>query len=713
MRLQTEDSADQGAAAWTADPPRASDDVGATLRELDLIGKGRFADLDKLVMLALDICGGNLAAFVVHDAGTAHEISSSFEAPCSMPQAECMCWAPLELGATVQVPDAAADPRFAGARYVAGPPNVRSFIGVPVGAESGCTVGVLAVGHSDPGRFGAHEVARLEKIAELITAFLSQRRAANRAMHAAIRTEAERARQGQFELIFNAMNEGVNVFDASGRIIESNPAAVEILGLARDQQLGRSVADPRWRTTRPDGSAFPPEELPVARTLRTGEIVRDVSMAIDLPDDTRRWISLNTAPVRDPKSGEIEYAVCVFKDLTAQRDAEAQLTIQNARLGEALDAAEKASRAKTDFMAVMSHELRTPMNAIMGCSLLISQSKLDPVQRRTLGVLEDAGKQMLTVLNDLLDLSALSAEKIRIEAEPVSMLRLIEDAAVIWASDVRAKGLSLSVIIDPSLSAPRSADSARVLQIIGNLVANAVKFTQRGSVSLQAWPERGPGGAEYVGIEVGDTGPGVPAEAVERIFQPFEQIDVSAKRQHGGLGLGLHIARQLAIAMGGDVALETESGRGSRFTVRIEAPLTHGKGQAAEALSDSKPPVDAVRNILCVDDNPRNLYVLGAMLRAAGHRTTECASGSEALDLMAREKFDVVLLDMVMPEMDGLDVLARLRAGGGPNVATPVIACTANVLPAHVESYRKAGTAGVLAKPIDARAMLRAVADAA
>lgn len=697
----------------TGSPTSTSEDRIAVLRELDLVSNGRFADLDKLVMLALDICSGNLAAFTVHDGDTAHEVSSSFEAPCSMPREECMCWAPLELGATMQVADAAADQRFARARYVVGSPSVRSFIGVPVGAESGCPVGVLAVGHSAPGRFGAQEVARLEKIAELIAAFLSQRRAANRAMHAATRTEAERTRQGQFELMFNAMNEGVNVFDASGRIIGFNPASVEILGLTRDQQFGRSVTDPRWRTTRPDGSAFPPEELPVARTLCSGETVRDVSMAIDLPDDSRRWISITTAPVRDPKSGAIEYVVSVFKDVTAQHDAEAQLTVQNALLGEALGAAEKASRAKSDFIGVMSHELRTPMNALMSCALLLSQSRLDPVQRRTLGVLEDASKQTLAVLNDLLDLPALSADKVRIVSEPVSLLRLIEDAAVIWAADVRAKGLSLSVIIDPALSAPRSADSARVLQIIGNPFANAVKFTEEGVISLQAWPERGPGGAQCVVIEVEDTGPGVPAEAVARIFQPFEQVDVSAKRRHGGLGLGLYIARRLAIAMGGDVELETESSRGSRFTVRIEAPLTQGKEQAAEALSDSNLPVDAVRNILCVDDNPRNLFVLGAMLRAAGHRTTEYASRIEALDLMSREKFDVVLLDMVMPEMDGLDVLARLRAGGGPNAATPVIACTANVLPAHLDSYRKAGTAGVLAKPIDARAMLRAVAGAA
>jgi PAS domain-containing protein len=234
-----------------ASPPRAGDDMSSALHELDLVGKGRLADLDKLVMLALDICGGSLAAFLVHDGDTAHTVSSRFDAPTSMPRDECMCSLPLEPGASVQVADASVDPRFARARHVCGPPCVRSFIGTPAGAEPGCPVGVLAVGHNDPGRFGAQEIVRLEKTAERVAAFLSHRAAANRAMHAAKRTDAERSRQGQFELIFNAMDEGVNVFDATGRIIESNPASVEILGLTRDQQFGRSVTDPRWRTTRP------------------------------------------------------------------------------------------------------------------------------------------------------------------------------------------------------------------------------------------------------------------------------------------------------------------------------------------------------------------------------------------------------------------------------------------------------------------------------
>lgn len=685
----------------------------AALRELELVNNGHFAELDKLVMLARDICGANLAAFTVHDGDTAYEISSSFDEPQSMPREACMCGVPLAQGAIAHVVDAAADPRFARARYVAGPPHVRSFIGVPLGPEPGTPVGVLCVGHTEPDRFGPKEIDRLEKVSELVAAFLAQRRDALRAKRAAMTTESERQRQHLFELIFNAIQEGVAVHAPRRGVVELNPACLAIMGLTHEDIASRGYKDSRWRTFRADGSIYQPDEIPALVTLQTGEAFENLLLGTELPDGVVRWLSVNTVPLRNHDTGEVEFAVATMKDVTEQHLAEARLVEQNAALGDALAEAERANRVKSDFMGVMSHELRTPMNAVMSCALLLSQSRLDPVQRRTLGVLEDASKQMLAVLNDLLDLAALNADKVRIHPEPISLLRLIEDAAVIWAADVRAKGLSLSVIIDPGLSALRNADSARVLQIIGNLFANAVKFTQQGGVSLQAWPERGPGGVQRVVIEVEDTGPGVPAEAAERIFQPFEQIDVTAKRRHGGLGLGLHIARRLAMAMGGDVALETQAGQGSRFTVRIEAPLAVDEQRPEQSWPAGELAAATPRSILCVDDNPRNLFVIGAMLRAAGHRTSECASGEEALRLLAREKFDVVLLDMVMPDMDGLDVLAQLRGAGGPNAATPVIACTANVLPDHMESYRKAGTAGVLAKPIDARAMLRAVADAA
>lgn len=446
----------------------------AALFELDLLHGGPFPDLDRLMMLAADICNANLAAFTVHDASRAYQVSTSFGARNTMPKEECMCSPVLERNKTLHSADARIDRRLAQARYVVAEPHVRSFIGVPLGAEPGQPIGVLAVGHTEPGRFGPREIGRLEKVAELVSAFLLQRRTTIRATRAAERTEDERRRQNLFEHIFEAIQEGVNVLAPKRGIIEANPACLSIMGMTMEEVQSRTYKDPRWRTIHPDGSVYAPDEYPAIVTLRTGREMQNVRLGVQLPTGETRWLSVNTVPLRNPETDAVEFAVVTMKDVTAEHLAEVRLTAQNARLAEALNEAEKASRAKTDFMGVMSHELRTPMNAVLSCALLLSQSRLDPVQRRTLGVLEDAGRQMLAVLNDLLDLSSINADKVRIERAPVSLLRLIEDAAVIWASEVKAKGLSLSVMIDPALAQPRSIDTARMLQVIGNLMANAI-----------------------------------------------------------------------------------------------------------------------------------------------------------------------------------------------------------------------------------------------
>ncbi len=684
----------------------------AVLRDLDVLDGGDFPGLDRLIALAADVCDANLAAFVVHDATQAYQLSTTFGSRETMPASECLCTAIVASGTPLLTDDARTDRRFAHARYVQNAPHVRSYVGVPVGASPEMPLGVLSVAHTEPGRFGPRQAQRLERIAELVTSFLVARLQGIGALRAAAKTDAERKRQHLFELIFNAIGEGVNVYSPERGLIEVNPACLELMGLSREEIVSRRRGDPRWRASRPNGTFFTPDEFPVITTMRTGQPLQDVQMGIELPDGGSRWLSVNTVPILQAETGAVEYAVVTMKDVTAQREAEEKVAEHTARLAAALATAERASQAKSEFVGVMSHELRTPMNAVLSCAGLLSQSKLDPVQRRTLGVLEDAGRQMLVLLNDLLDLSSLNADKIRIDPEPVSLVRLIEDAAVIWSSEVRAKGLSLSVMIDPDLQAVRMIDRARLLQVIGNLMANAVKFTTVGTVSIRAWPEGGKDGQECVAVEIEDTGPGVPREAAERIFSPFEQVDVSSKRKHGGLGLGLFIARRLAVAMGGDISLETRPGLGSRFTVRIDAPLA--AAQEAEAPVEVIAGADRRRlEILCVDDNARNLYVISAMLRAAGHNAIECGSGADALEILRRRKVDLVLLDMVMPEMDGFDVIARLRAGGGLNAQTPVIACTANVLPAQLEAYEKAGAAGVIAKPIVAHQMLEAVAAAA
>jgi len=313
------------------DPSGESERLAALL-ELDLIHGEAFPDLDRLVALANDVCGANLASFTVHDAQRAYQVSSSWGARDTMPKEECLCQVPLAREQTVAISDVRVDRRTAEARYTVSKPFVRSFAGTPVGADPEVPIGILAVGHTEPGKFGQREIERLEKVAELVNAFLAQRREAIRARRAAIRTDDERARQLQFDMVFNAINEGVNVFSADGRIIETNPAAGEILGLTRDEQLGRTIVDPRWRTYRPDGSPFPNSEYPVVQVLNTGQATRNVLMGLELPSGERRWIIINASPVRNAQTDAIEYVVAAIKDVTGQYDSESQVMEQNARL---------------------------------------------------------------------------------------------------------------------------------------------------------------------------------------------------------------------------------------------------------------------------------------------------------------------------------------------------------------------------------------------
>jgi PAS domain S-box-containing protein len=677
----------------------------AALHELDLIGGDGIPELETLTRLAADVCNAELSAITVLDANDAHRIAMSAGERGAVARCDTVCTRLMLTNDTLVVPDAKADPDLKDTRFVCSEINLRSYVGVPVGAEKGLPVGVLCVTHKEPNAFGPREIARLERIADLVRLHLETRLVAIRAARAAAKTDEERRRHVQFELIFEAIHEGVNVYGTDGKVREANQSACDLLGLTRDEMFGRAYADPRWRIFRADETPFPVEEFPVNVTLKTGRPLQDVPMGVELPSGERRWININTVAMRNPQTDAVEYAVVTFKDMTAQRRAEDSLKAEAHKLAVALETAENASQAKTDFLSVMSHELRTPMNAILGCAALVKQDSMSPMQKRTLGVLEDASRQMLALLNDLFDLVSFDADKVRLNPEPTNLVRLIEDAAVIWAAEVRAKGLTLSVMIDPALRAQRAVDPGRMLQIIGNLMANAIKFTSEGHVAIQAWPDRLASGMEAVAIEVEDTGPGVSPEDALRIFSPFEQVDVSSKRRHGGLGIGLYVARRLSQAMGGDVELESREGEGSRFTVRVGAPLAGAANDAGEEAAEAM----EAREVLCVDDNPRNLFVLGAILKAAGHNVTECASGAEALEAAKSRKFDVILLDMVMPDMDGLDVLARLKAEGGPNARTPVVACTANVLPDQVKAYRGAGTVAVIAKPIDVTEVLKVV----
>jgi signal transduction histidine kinase/ActR/RegA family two-component response regulator len=373
-------------------------------------------------------------------------------------------------------------------------------------------------------------------------------------------------------------------------------------------------------------------------------------------------------------------------------------------LKRALKAAEAASESKSAFLANMSHELRTPLNGVLGMAQALSVDGLAPAQAEKADIIVRSGRHLLGVLNDVLDLSRIEAGSLRLAAEPLDPGALITDVCALFEASAAQKGLTITCDT-AGLPAHVSADPVRLRQVVSNLVANAVKFTDAGGVQVEARAHEEAGTGWRLEIAVSDTGCGISGPDQGRLFHRFSQADASAGRKHGGAGLGLVIARELAQAMGGNVALRSIPGEGSCFTVTLRA------GEAAPDISGQQSQIAgrlAGARVLLVDDNEINRLVARCFLEPAGATITEADSGLAAIEAFTHAPFDLVLMDVHMPGLGGVETLHRLRAL--PGGSAPVIALTADALSGDAARYKAAGMDGYVAKPVDRETLIAACA---
>jgi signal transduction histidine kinase/CheY-like chemotaxis protein len=370
---------------------------------------------------------------------------------------------------------------------------------------------------------------------------------------------------------------------------------------------------------------------------------------------------------------------------------------------EALRAAEVANRAKSDFLAVISHEIRTPLNGVLGMAQAMALNPLSKAQRQRLRVVSDSGSALLTIVDDLLDLSRIEAGGLQIVREDCDLTALVESVHTAYAAEAVGKGLSFILDLDPAAAGRYQADPGRVRQILGNLISNAIKFTHAGDVLVRL--KRLPHG---VRLEVNDTGIGIPLDRVAALFESFVQADSSMTRRYGGAGLGLAICRQLAQAMGGDVCVCSLPGRGSQFTVDL--PMTASAAAGANAAGNHAPVRESVR-VLAAEDNPVNQLVLRALLAQIGLDPVFVENGEDAVRAWEQADWDVILMDVQMPVMDGPTATRRIRTREAElgRSATPIIAVTANAMVHQVASYRAAGMDDVVSKPINVEALFAAI----
>ena len=463
------------------------------------------------------------------------------------------------------------------------------------------------------------------------------------------------------------------------------------------------VARDMWITVHPDDR--PAAVAAWEQHMRDGTPFR-TEHRLNPPDGRLVW-AYSAAELIYGEDGAIDGVLGVLKDITARKLSEEAIT-------RARDAAEAANRAKSEFLANMSHEIRTPLNGVMGVASALAQTPLTDAQAEMVELIETSGQTLEAILADVLDLARVEAGRLELKAEPFNMGDCLKSAASLFRPAVEAKALAFDVDIAPEAQGAFVGDPVRVRQILCNLLSNAVKFTSAGRVTLKASARDGGSGRTCLTLTVSDTGIGFAPEVKARLFERFQQADGSITRRYGGTGLGLAISRALAEAMGGDLCGESTPGEGATFTLTLYLERAAKLAAAAPTALSAKSHGDREPRVLLAEDHPVNRKVVELLLGQVGVDLVSVENGAEAVEAAAGGDFDLILMDMQMPVMDGLTAIRAIRQDERARRAppTPIWALSANALPEHIEASLGAGADGHLTKPISGGALLQVLATA-
>jgi len=543
------------------------------------------------------------------------------------------------------------------------------------------------------------------------------------------REEAER-----FRLVAEAIDHSVLMTDPDGYLVWANPSFAEMTGFSLEEVIGR----------KPGHFLRAPESEP-STTAAIDRHVRDHkgfdTEVLNMTKDGRRfWAQLEVRPVFGADGKAINF-IGIERDITEDKRTEAALEanrvelqqritdLQNAKaeleaeraklassadeLSSAKDAAEQANRAKSEFLATVSHELRTPMNGVLGMAELLIDSDLDPEQRDHASAIKDSGESLLVLLNDILDLSRLEAQGLELETVPIRLADIVAAVTDVMRANADDRGLELTTDISSDAPEIVLGDPTRLRQVLFNLTSNAIKFTDHGGVGVFVSPDPAKGG-NFIRIDVTDSGIGISHEAQARLFERFSQADSSISRTHGGTGLGLAICRELAQLMGGEISVESTPGKGSKFSISVplarpdKGTIGHSSENLPREHASAGEATDSWR-ILVAEDQPINAKLMTAIMGRLNHTLTIAPNGVEVIKELRKSEFDLILMDIQMPEMDGILATKVIRSSDEPWHDIPIIALTAHAMAGTRDTYLQAGMNGFVSKPISIDALVHEI----